>query len=145
VAAMRELWATDVSSFRGEFTHFAGVRVCPKPVRGRRIPVVVGGNSDAALRRVASFGDGWYGFNLAADAALNRISRLTELCRQRGRDPAGLSVAVAVAGCTPDQVPALAAAGVTELVLLGAPPDTPGAAARWVAELAAGWGLRGPG
>src|SRR5580700_5953335 len=49
VAAMRTLWTDDVASFTGEFTRFESVRVNPKPVRGRRIPVVVGGNSDAAL------------------------------------------------------------------------------------------------
>ena len=72
VAAMRSLWAEDVASFSGEFARFGAVRVNPKPVRGRRIPVVVGGNSDAALRRVAMFGDGWYGFNLTAVSAAER-------------------------------------------------------------------------
>ncbi|MGH3304234.1 MAG: TIGR03619 family F420-dependent LLM class oxidoreductase, partial [Streptosporangiaceae bacterium] len=43
VAAMRTLWSDDVASFSGEFTRFDAVRVNPKPVRGRRIPVVVGG------------------------------------------------------------------------------------------------------
>src|SRR3954454_2455115 len=55
VAAMRTLWRDDVASFDGEFTRFDRIRVNPKPVRERRIPIVVGGNSDAALRRVASW------------------------------------------------------------------------------------------
>ncbi len=63
--AMRVLWRDDVASFDGEFVSFSDVRVNPRPVRDRRIPVIVGGNSDAALRRVATMGDGWYGFNLA--------------------------------------------------------------------------------
>ena len=40
VAAMRALWADDVASFSGEFVRFDAVRVNPKPVRARRIPVV---------------------------------------------------------------------------------------------------------
>ena len=60
------LWRDDVASFDGEFVHFDAVRVNPKPVHDRRIPIVLGGNSDAALRRVATWGDGWYGFNLTA-------------------------------------------------------------------------------
>src|SRR6202048_1110277 len=64
VAAMRTLWRDDVASFEGEFVRFDSVRVNPKPVAERRIPVVLGGNSDAALRRVVGWGDGWYGFNL---------------------------------------------------------------------------------
>jgi probable F420-dependent oxidoreductase len=47
IAAMRRLWADDVASFDGEFAAFGGVRVNPKPVRDRRIPIVIGGNSDA--------------------------------------------------------------------------------------------------
>ncbi len=141
VAAMRKLWATDLSSFSGEFTRFDAVRVNPKPVRGRRIPVVVGGNSDAALRRVADFGDGWYGFNLPAERVEERIGVLSGMCREKGRSLAELTVAVAVTGCSPDAVPRLAAAGVTEVVLLGAPPQSAAAATRWVTDLAADWGV----
>jgi alkanesulfonate monooxygenase SsuD/methylene tetrahydromethanopterin reductase-like flavin-dependent oxidoreductase (luciferase family) len=32
--------------------------VNPKPLRDRQMPIVLGGNSDAALRRVAAWGDG---------------------------------------------------------------------------------------
>src|ERR1700722_4619038 len=49
VAAMRTLWSDDVATFSGEFARFDNVRVNPKPVHGRRIPIVAGGNSDAAL------------------------------------------------------------------------------------------------
>ncbi len=140
VAAMRELWATDLSSFSGDFARFDAVRVYPKPVR-RRIPVVIGGNSDAALNRVAECGDGWYGFNLSPDEAEERVGVLSWLCREKGRSAAELSVAVAVTGCTPDALPRLAAAGVTEVVLLGAPPESTAAATRWVTELAATWGI----
>src|SRR5215472_3913630 len=76
VAAMRTLWADDVANFTGEFTKFESVRVNPKPVRDRRIPVVLGGNSDASLSRVAAFGDGWYGFNVPATAVAERVAVL---------------------------------------------------------------------
>jgi probable F420-dependent oxidoreductase len=141
VAAMRTLWADDVASFSGEFTRFESVRVNPKPVRGRRIPVVLGGNSDAALGRVAAFGDGWYGFNLPAAAVAERVAALAGQCRQRGRSPRELSVAVALTDGHPGLLPELAEAGVTELVVVGAPPADPAAAATWVGELAAQWGI----
>ena len=77
VDAIRTLWRDDVASFDGEFVHFNAVRVNPKPVRDRRIPIVIGGNSDAALRRVAAWGDGWYGFNLDdVDAVAERVAFL---------------------------------------------------------------------
>ena len=139
VAAMRALWADDVASFSGEFVRFDAVRVNPKPVRARRIPVVVGGNSDAALKRVAAFGDGWYGFNLTVDAALERATALAGHCRQQGRRLDELTVAVALADGSPAALPELAHAGVTEVVVVDSPPAGPGDAAAWVTNLAARW------
>ena len=87
VSAMRTLWRDDVASFDGEFVAFESVRVNPKPAGGRPIPIVLGGNSDAALRRVAAWGDGWYGFNLAGPADVaDRIAFLGEQCAVSGRD-----------------------------------------------------------
>src|SRR6185312_8501207 len=97
VAAMRTLWRDDVASFDGKFVGFDSIRVNPKPLRDRRIPVVVGGNSDAALRRVAAWGDGWYGFNLDGVAEVaERLAHLEARCREVGRDPARLRRAVAL-------------------------------------------------
>jgi probable F420-dependent oxidoreductase len=141
VTAMRRLWSDDVASFSGEFVSFEAVRVNPKPVRDRRIPVVFGGNSDAALRRVASYGDGWYGFNLTAAAAAERIATLECFCEREGRARSELSVAIALTDGDPSMVPSLAEAGVTELVLVGTPPAEPAAAAAWVGDLAARWDL----
>ncbi len=142
LTAIRTLWSEDVASFAGDFVAFDSVRVYPKPVRDRRIPVVVGGNSDPALRRVAAFGDGWYGFNLSTAEAEKRIGALAGYCREQGRSMADLSIAVALNDGQPDRLPALAAAGVTELVLLGAPPESEVASGAWVRQLAADWGIR---
>jgi probable F420-dependent oxidoreductase len=138
-AVMRTLWAEDAASFHGEFTRFDGVRVYPKPVRDRRIPIVLGGNSDPALQRAAAFGDGWYAFYLRADEVAERIGALSGYCRDHGRDPSKLTVAVALSNPHPDLLPELAAVGVTEFVLAEAPPSAPAAAGAWVAELADHW------
>jgi probable F420-dependent oxidoreductase len=141
LTAMRRLWADDVCSFDGEFCTFGPVRVNPKPVRSRRIPVVIGGNSDAALRRAAAHGDGWYGFNVEIDDVRDRLAMLREQCRRHGRKMSELTIAVAASGCGPGDMPGLADAGVTELVVLGSPPADPVSAAVWVDELARRWGL----
>ena len=137
LAAMRTVWRDDIASFAGEFVSFAGARVNPRPVRDRRIPIIAGGNSDAALRRVARFADGWYGFNLeGTEHVRERVTRLRHACGQAGRDPAELDVAVALAGDGPHDHERLAALGVDELVLVGAPPADPGAVKPWLARLA---------
>jgi probable F420-dependent oxidoreductase len=139
VAAMRRLWADEVASFEGEFVRFDSVRVNPKPVGGPGIPVVFGGTSDAAMRRVASAGDGWYGFNLSSTALPGALNALAEHCRACGRDMGELHVAVSLSDAEPVLLPELAAAGVNELVIVGEPPGEAAAAAGWVDKLAAFW------
>ncbi|MCX4750039.1 LLM class F420-dependent oxidoreductase [Kitasatospora sp. NBC_01287] len=139
LAAMRVLWSDDVASFEGEFVRFEGIRVNPRPVRGRRLPVVLGGNSDAALRRAAAHGDGWYGFNLPAAEVAAHVNALAGYGARLGGGPSAFSVAVALSDGTPELLPGLAGAGVTELVVVGAPPAAPHLAAGWVADLADRW------
>jgi probable F420-dependent oxidoreductase len=140
VAAMRTLWRDDVASFNGRFVGFDSIRVNPKPMRDRRIPVVLGGNSDPALRRVAAWADGWYGFNLDGVAAVReRIDTLEQLCAESGRDRAELRLSVALVSAQVGEVGALAELGVDELVLVEAPPEDPDAATDWVSTLADRW------
>jgi probable F420-dependent oxidoreductase len=138
VAAMRTLWRDDIASFAGEFVHFENVRLNPKPVRRRRVPIVLGGNSDAALRRVVNWGDGWYGFNLCdVDAVAERVALIRRLCGDAGRDPGDLQLAVALQHWRHTDVPALNELGIDELVIVDSPPDNVPAIPDWVAGLAA--------
>jgi probable F420-dependent oxidoreductase len=140
VRAMRTLWRDDVASFDGEFVHFDSVRVNPKPVGGRPIPIVLGGNSDAALRRVVAWGDGWYGFNLdGVPAVAERIAFLRRLCRECGRGLDELRLAVALRDLNIRDVGRLADLGVDELVLVEGPPEDARVAAEWVSALADHW------
>jgi probable F420-dependent oxidoreductase len=139
VAAMRQVWVDDVASFCGDFTCFESVRVNPRPTRDRRLPVLLGGTTDAALGRVAEYGDGWYGFNVQTDAVPDRLQVLADQCSRHGRQLRDLTIAVSVPDADPDALPGLAEAGVTELVVVSSPPAVPDAAADWVSELAARW------
>ena len=140
VAVMRTLWRDEVASFAGEFVRFDWVRVNPRPHNGRSIPIVVGGNSDAALGRLAAWGDGWYGFNLDGVAEVaERLAPLEARCRVAGREAGRPRVAVALRRPHVDDVAALADLGVDELVIVESPPADPGPAAAWVSALADRW------
>jgi probable F420-dependent oxidoreductase len=141
VQVMRTLWSDDPSSYEGEFVHFQGVRCYPKPYGDRRIPVVMGGNSDAALDRVAAYSDGWYGFSLSVAEVPERIEALTSRCRGAGRDPASVEIAVSLRDGSPEDMTILSELGVDELVLVASPPADPEETALWVAELARRWGV----
>lgn len=140
VAAMRTLWTEEVATYRGEFVDFTAVRVNPKPHGGTPIPVVLGGNTDSALGRVARWADGWYGFNVeGVDGVRDRVAMLRAQCADVGRDIAALRLSVALRDPSPTDLPDLIAAGIDELVLVESPPDDPDEADRWVASLANRW------
>ena len=140
VEAIRTLWRDDIASFTGEFVSFDAVRLNPKPTQNRGIPIILGGNSDAALRRVTSWGDGWYGFYLDDVAAVaERVAHIEQLCRDSGRDRADLWLAVALPEPEEADVSKLEKLGIDELVIVGAPPDDADAAPDWVAGLASRW------
>lgn len=132
--ALRCLWGTDPSEFEGDTVRFTGVRSHPKPTRGL-VPLIIGGTSDAALRRVARYGDGWYGFGLAPDEVAGRMAVLASCARRRGRDLRTLDVALDV-GLDEIDDGALAALGVRERVLVASPPTDARDAGEWVRSLA---------
>ena len=59
ISAMRELFESDTPQFHGQHINYSNVLFSPRPSHG--IPILVGGNSAAALKRAATLGDGWYG------------------------------------------------------------------------------------
>jgi alkanesulfonate monooxygenase SsuD/methylene tetrahydromethanopterin reductase-like flavin-dependent oxidoreductase (luciferase family) len=56
---MKELWTNDRPSFHGRYVEFEDIVFEPKPVQKPHPPLLIGGNSDAAMRRAAALGDGW--------------------------------------------------------------------------------------
>jgi alkanesulfonate monooxygenase SsuD/methylene tetrahydromethanopterin reductase-like flavin-dependent oxidoreductase (luciferase family) len=57
----------------------------PPPVR-RRIPIIFGGHSDAAIRRVAKKGDGWHPTQIQIPALRAGLAKLREYCVEQGRN-----------------------------------------------------------
>lgn len=64
LGALRAAWAPGDSTYHGAYVRFENASCRPKPLQQPGPPVLIGGQSPAALRRVARFGDGWYGWNL---------------------------------------------------------------------------------
>ncbi len=143
IDVMRTLWRDDVADFHGEHVTFDAIRVNPRPVHDRRIPIVIGGNGDTALRRAARLGDGWYGFYLNLEETAERLAMLHRLCEEQQRDPAELRTAVALLDVTPSDRGRLEALGLDELVLVEGPPENAGAVEGWIERIAEGWIVNG--
>jgi alkanesulfonate monooxygenase SsuD/methylene tetrahydromethanopterin reductase-like flavin-dependent oxidoreductase (luciferase family) len=76
LAAMRTLWTQPQPSFHGRFVSFSGVYQRPLPVQQPHPPIVVGGHSQAAMRRAARSANGWYGVFLGVPATAKALARL---------------------------------------------------------------------
>ncbi len=76
IPLLRELWAGRPASRHDADFDFDEVQVLPRPVRD--IPIIVGGRSDAALRRAALLGDGWMPYLMSPDRIEAGITRLHE-------------------------------------------------------------------
>jgi probable F420-dependent oxidoreductase len=91
---LRTLWCDDPSSFSGEFYELAPCNQHPKPVQTPHPPIHVGGESDAALRRVARRGQGWHTFNRAPGDLPDVLARLGRFMEEEGRSLADVRVTV---------------------------------------------------
>jgi probable F420-dependent oxidoreductase len=75
----KRLWAEETVTHRGEFFSFEGVAFEPKPVQRPGPPILVGGESAAALRRAAQLGDGWIGMAHTFESGAAQIDKLRTL------------------------------------------------------------------
>jgi probable F420-dependent oxidoreductase len=59
LAALKEIWTKDEAEFHGEHIDLDPIFSWPKPVQKPHVPIYIGGESEAALNRLAKYGDGW--------------------------------------------------------------------------------------
>src|SRR5436309_1209960 len=71
--APRVLWRKDPSTVKGVHFDFQRIRSFPKPGQKGGVPILVGGHSDAAARRAARYGDGFYPLTPIVDADVSKI------------------------------------------------------------------------
>lgn len=98
LAAMRAIWTEDAPSADGEFVSFDEIEVFPKPAQPGGPPILVGGNSEAAMRRVAALGDGWLPTAMSPAEYAAASARLEELAGSRTRPLRALNIFTAVGG-----------------------------------------------
>lgn len=123
IEAMRALWAKDDASYDGRFVSFKGMSCNPKPAKGR-VPIHIGGHSEAAARRAAKYGDGFFPATGSQVDIRPVIEHMHKLAAENGRDPreieitTGCPAAIPGSGADPLKAVADAAAkGVGRVVL----------------------------
>jgi probable F420-dependent oxidoreductase len=89
ISAMRTLWRDADPRFAGEHIRFSGLAMNPKPPA---IPILVGGQSKRAWRRVAQLGDGWLGVGLEPAATREAIGEIRSACAREARDASSVAI-----------------------------------------------------
>lgn len=81
---MRGLWTGDYYRHEGDIFDIESIKICPVPPDP--IPILIGGHSDAALKRAARVGDGWLHAGGDSSDLARMIARIKELRVEYGRD-----------------------------------------------------------
>jgi probable F420-dependent oxidoreductase len=113
----RRLWTEPSVSYHGEHFHFDDVVFEPKPLQRPAPPVIVGGESVAALRRAARLGDGWIGMGHTFESAATQIARLGRELEANGRSRNSFQVCLGGAVDSVADVERWEAIGVTRLIV----------------------------
>lgn len=117
IRALRNLWKAEPEPFAGRFFRWDKIESNPKPVQKPGVPIIVGGHSEAAARRAARLGDGFF----PARGDLERLGKLLEVmraeCAAVGRDPSTIEITTGTPVLDVDTVRRYEDAGVSRLVI----------------------------
>jgi probable F420-dependent oxidoreductase len=67
ICLFRHLWSGAEAPFTGEFFSYEEGYFGPLPPQGEKLPILIGGSSDAALKRAATLGDIWQSTGLTPE------------------------------------------------------------------------------
>ena len=85
LAAIIELWTKEDPVFEGKYVSFRDVAFEPKPLQKPHIPIWMGGDADAALKRAARFASGWWPFLTKPDTIPDKIDFIKSQPDYNGR------------------------------------------------------------
>ncbi|HZP36045.1 MAG TPA: TIGR03619 family F420-dependent LLM class oxidoreductase [Methylomirabilota bacterium] len=98
IRLLRAYWSDALVTLPGPHYPTVAMAMEPKPPQGARLPIWIGGYSEAAFRRVGRLGDGWLASRVtdaaSARAAIEAIHRHAEAA---GRDPRAIGLQSMVA------------------------------------------------
>jgi probable F420-dependent oxidoreductase len=86
---MKRLWTEEQVTHHGDFFDFEGVTLLPRPVQKPHPPIWMAGRSNAAMRRAATQGDGWYPYLFTVRRLRSSIETVSNYATEAGRDLAG--------------------------------------------------------
>lgn len=118
IRAIRSLWQAPPAPFSGKFYRWPAVESNPKPVQAGGVPIVVGGHSEAAARRAARLGDGFFPARGNLETLTRLFTVVRDECAKVGRKPDEVELTAGAGSRTDvDTVKRYQEAGVRRLMI----------------------------
>ena len=83
---MKRLWTENSVTHEGRFFDFKNTTLLPRPVQTPYPPIWIAGRSEAAMKRAALQGDGWYPYLFTARRLKATNDKIKEIALDAGRD-----------------------------------------------------------
>jgi probable F420-dependent oxidoreductase len=99
---IEKLWSEEHISYEGQFYSIRDVAFYPKPIQQPRIPIWIGGEGMAAMRRTAKYGDAWFPYyiDITPGELRERFDTIRRMAEEAGRNPEQIQLAC----CRPIEV-----------------------------------------
>jgi probable F420-dependent oxidoreductase len=89
LGVMKRLWTEEHVTHHGDFFDLGDVTLLPQPVQRPHPPIWVAGRSDAAMKRAALVGDGWYPYLFSVGRLRSSNEAVRRYAAEAGRDMTG--------------------------------------------------------
>jgi probable F420-dependent oxidoreductase len=86
IELMRALWTQERPEIETKRHRLSGLQVSPMPLQKPRPPLLIGGTSEGALRRVARLGDGWHATATTPETFRQSKQAVTRFWKEAGRE-----------------------------------------------------------
>ncbi len=83
---IRALWTQEYPEIQTRRHRLAGVKASPMPLQKPRPPILIGGSSEGAFRRVARLGDGWHASSADQDTFRQGQEAVQRFWKEAGRE-----------------------------------------------------------
>jgi len=90
--ALKQVWTGEEVNYHGEFLNWQGFMMRPRPAQPGGIPLVIGGVTPAAIRRLVRYGDGWYVIGKDLDDYRAHMRAFHDECQRQGRNSSEIEI-----------------------------------------------------
>jgi probable F420-dependent oxidoreductase len=91
IALLRALWTKDSVNFEGRWHSVPDAGLNPLPIQ-QPIPIWLGGEADAVVKRIARVGDGWMPGWQPDEAGMKELDKLYAYAKEAGRDGTDIGI-----------------------------------------------------